>query len=175
MLGLNMLIMVHSHFKNSILKRIQNLTQEWKVKHWSGNKLALVGCELNQVSRCEGELDTRRSKFPDRKRSMPFYRTVDAFYNGRCQCCSGGTMGENAETWYLLQGFLRCNLGALLQGILGFGIQSGGGMVHERYNRHCYLGSRWIRISIVRKTRLSRKSWSLLSWGNFLKISIMKG
>ena len=22
---------------------------------------------------------------------MPFYRTVDAFYNGRCQCCSGGT------------------------------------------------------------------------------------
>ena len=35
--------------------------------------------------------------------------------------------------------FPRCNLGAILQGILGFGIQTGGGMALERYNRRCYL------------------------------------
>ena len=31
-------------------------------------------------------------------RSLPFHLTVDAFYNGRCHCCSRGTMGENAKT-----------------------------------------------------------------------------
>ena len=36
-------------------------------------------------------------------RSMPFQLTVDAFSNGRCQCCSRGTMGENAKTGYFAQ------------------------------------------------------------------------
>ena len=51
----------------------------------------------------------RRSKLPDRKRSMLFQLTLHVVYNGRCQCCSRGTKRENTKTGSFAPGNLFLN------------------------------------------------------------------